>query len=1427
MRKNNYILTALLSISWSFALDAYLDDGVPSDYTPTFHISEIDETSGANINISTALDGDVSGEFLALDGSGTTYTFTNCGKSGPDGPSQSSINTSYAGTSLANSVTALSGMQKWVVPNTGTYFFEVKGAMGGSQNSTYRGGYGAVVSGAIDLQAGETLIIAVGQKGGDDGDSPGGGGGTAVAIGTHYNNATPLFVAGGGGGRSQWGNTNYAAINGQAGINGGSCSGWAQPGYNGNGGSYHGYAYNSGCGAGFYTGTENSTSTSGSHARGFRQGYRGSSVAGPYGGFGGGGAGSNSNNDRDKGGAGGYSGGAQAFDSGQGGGGGSYIASSVSNQIILGGNSANNSSHGIVIISTNATQGNSVPIALDQTVYGNEDEQFTINLTGEDADGGILTYSLESNPSHGTVIQEYFSVMDFDGNNDWIEVPDHPSLDIQNEITVQAWVYYRSYNGRGEICVKNQNWELGIHSDGRIEPSIYTNRWHQPKDSRIMELNTWTHVAMTYDGNHIKTYINGVGQITQTLSGSMQMSNSNLLIGKWYSNSEWMDGYIDDLSVWNVALSEQEIQTIMDNGPNGNEEGLVAFWDFNEGSGNQINDLTANQNNGTINGANWTNEGASDIVIYTPSPNYFGHDNFTFSVSDGIDASYQPATINLNILPVNDSPTINSTPLLDIVEGHSYEYAISHHDIDGDQVTLTAPTKPDWLSINNTNVHSLNFNGGHTVAVPYNANQDISDQITIEAWIMIDQYQDYGAVITKGTNGWSEVAPYSLMQGYGGYMRLVYNWNGSNSGNFFTNSIIPLDTWTHVACVVESNGYASFYINGNLDATRNLGSNFEFHSNDENLVIGADPPGNTEYWYGKLDEIRLWSTARTSSEINSGMYQIIDPSSEGLIAYWDFNEGSGNQAHDLTENENNGTIIGAGWSNDIAYSSTSLIGSPGSSDGGLHNVVLHIEDGNGGSATQSFNIAVAVTHLNITGESGFRILSSPVSGAIFGDLLEELWIQGSDGSDHEGADPNLWTYDDGWVPVADLYNDELQAGQGFVVYVFADTDFDGDDDLPVTLSIDGTINETGVTVAANPTKWNLVGNPYGLHVNINQMLSDNSSKFHSTVYRLDDANPGYRTHNGTIGDIDQGLIKPFDGFWVQADTDGDVFEFTEQSIRRGHINVGGGGRSTTNESAGTATFTFTNGQFTSNVYLSFTENGEINLDPADAKQIIPMSPAEHLTSMIHESGKSLSINNLPSDLTTDISFDLDVMLLTPNDEGYETQSEQVTMTWDVSDLPEGISLSLVNNGTGQTVNLYGYPSMNVSLPSKGGFSFPENLMETYPSVGESQFTLSVYTDIASNDDEDIIVPEDITLHNAYPNPFNPNTVISFDIAEIGDVSLKIFDLTGRQVASLINEFMIPGSHQITWNPGLLPSGVYLVELIVGDKSFNQKITYIK
>ena len=379
-----------------------------------------------------------------------------------------------------------------------------------------------------------------------------------------------------------------------------------------------------------------------------------------------------------------------------------------------------------------------------------------------------------------------------------------------------------------------------------------------------------------------------------------------------------------------------------------------------------------------------------------------------------------------------------------------------------------------------------------------------------------------------------------------------------------------------------------------------------------------------------------------------------------------------------------------------------------------------------------------VTSVEITGTSGYRMLTSPVAGNIYSDLLEELWTQGAEGSDQPSSYPNIFTYDGEWIPVIDLDNESLSAGQGFAVYVFSDTDFDGDDDLPVTLSIDGIEADdydSDISISASESSWNLVGNPYPWAVDISQLADDNSD-FNSSVYVWDYEISAYRFHNGQTGNIADGLIAPFQGFW-------------------------------TNSNSGTE-YTFTLGSISSNQGTNYR--------------------------------------------TTD--------------DGYETQAEQVNLTWDITNLPEGMSLALVNNGTGQTINLYGYPSANVNLPSKGGFSTPGDFMATYPVVGDAQFILSVNSTLAGAKNDDIL-PEQLVLHNAYPNPFNPSTLIRFDLSDIEMVSLDIFDLAGKQVASLISEYMIPGSHQVVWNPSQLSSGVYFVKLIAGNTSLNQKITYIK
>ena len=85
----------------------------------------------------------------------------------------------------------------------------------------------------------------------------------------------------------------------------------------------------------------------------------------------------------------------------------------------------------------------------------------------------------------------------------------------------------------------------------------------------------------------------------------------------------------------------------------------------------------------------------------------------------------------------------------------------------------------------------------------------------------------------------------------------------------------------------------------------------------------------------------------------------------------------------------------------------------------------------------------------ITGSSGFRFLSSPVSGKVYADLLEELWTQGAEGSDLPESSPNIWTYNNGWNVVEDLNDQILNPGKGILIYVFSDIDYDGDDDLPI------------------------------------------------------------------------------------------------------------------------------------------------------------------------------------------------------------------------------------------------------------------------------------------------------------------------------------------------------------------------------------------
>jgi hypothetical protein len=94
------------------------------------------------------------------------------------------------------------------------------------------------------------------------------------------------------------------------------------------------------------------------------------------------------------------------------------------------------------------------------------------------------------------------------------------------------------------------------------------------------------------------------------------------------------------------------------------------------------------------------------------------------------------------------------------------------------------------------------------------------------------------------------------------------------------------------------------------------------------------------------------------------------------------------------------------------------------------------------------------------------------------------------------------------------------------------------------------------------------------------------------------------------------------------------------------------------------------------------------------------------------------------------------------------------------------------------------------------------------------------------------VPKELVLYQNYPNPFNPSTKIKFSISAVGigrdlSVQLKVYDLLGREVATLVNEQLKPGTYEIEWNGSNYASSIYFYKLHVGDLSESKKMILLK
>lgn len=474
-------------------------------------------------------------------------------------------------------------------------------------------------------------------------------------------------------------------------------------------------------------------------------------------------------------------------------------------------------------------------------------------------------------------------------------------------------------------------------------------------------------------------------------------------------------------------------------------------------------------------------------------------------------------------------------------------------------------------------------------------------------------------------------------------------------------------------------------------------------------------------------------------------------------------------------------------------------------------------------------------YVTITGTAGWRMLSSPTSDNSYDDLLGDLWTQGiGTGADATTGTASVQLYNtgtDNFAAATDL-TANMTAGAGFITYVYSDDDYNAsgaDAGFPKTLSVSGTENTAPVVTTLNTEAdaFTLVGNPFASTIDWDLLTPTDLA---GTVYVYDHSS-GYKAWNGTAGSLTDGLIAPFQGFWVQNAA---TITLPALSFTDGAKSTGG---TFYKENANTASLKLVAEMdgLSNDAYFSFTETASIAKDNFDGLELSPIDHADYMSLSSKIGSELIDINNLPFDLSEIVEIPLQVSAFQKEDEGYSLKSGEVTLSWSAfSNVPEDWAITLNDYENGNTINLREQNSYVFDLKgsedvvkAKTTFSVLSPISVVHEKSNDNSGLSITITPSETVSNEIDSKPIGFTLDQNYPNPFNPSTNIQYTLNTPGKVSLVVYNLMGQKVATLVNEIKTQGTHQVTWDASNIASGIYIYRLNAGGKMLTKQMTLIK
>jgi hypothetical protein len=262
---------------------------------------------------------------------------------------------------------------------------------------------------------------------------------------------------------------------------------------------------------------------------------------------------------------------------------------------------------------------------------------------------------------------------------------------------------------------------------------------------------------------------------------------------------------------------------------------------------------------------------------------------------NGFSASGTNGTNTFRLSPVREGFTINSTNgVISVSEGvtiGTYTQTVSVTDTNG--VSAARSVTIQVLDDASESDTALSFNGTSEFEAT-TATISLTGDQTYEAWVKPS------STCSQGTNASFLYTNSFVMFCNGSYWWASFKDSGGNWNGIPTNSRVVANSWVHLA-VVRSGTTATFYVNNQQvnvwvsAALANSWSSPSVFATPTTIGIGGTGGGG-QYFAGEIDEVKIWSSARTLTQIWNGANTMENLAESSLVAYWDFNEGSGSVA---------------------------------------------------------------------------------------------------------------------------------------------------------------------------------------------------------------------------------------------------------------------------------------------------------------------------------------------------------------------------------------------------------------------------------------------------------------------------------------------------------------------------------------------------